>query len=143
YASASSASVADDTTTTTLPSPYQPDIMDWTPTTTTPYTTLTPRRPVPSLDTTTTTNQTPISLLDSARNPFRGTLPPAPEPPAFKARKPPAPVFKAVSEERKGDFLAQVMRRDVPSSSAAVADDGGVFGGKAARRAEVEIREGR
>ena len=39
--------------------------------------------------------------------------------------------------------MAQVMRRDGASSSSAVADDGGVFGGKAARRAEVEIREGR
>jgi hypothetical protein len=137
YASASSASVVDDTTTiTTLPSQFHPDIMDWTPTPTTPYTTLTPRRPIPSLDTTTTPS------LDPARNPFRGTLPPAPEPPAFKARKPQPPVFKAASEEQKGDFLARVMRRDGTSSSA-IADGGGVFGGKAARRAEVEIKEGR
>lgn len=109
--------------------------MDWTPTPTTPYTTLTPRRPVPSLDITT-------PFLDPARNPFRGTLPPAPEPPAFKARKPPPAVFKAASSEQKGNFLARVMQRDGASSSA-IAGGGGTFGGKAAKRAEVEIKEGR
>jgi hypothetical protein len=35
------------------------------------------------------------------------------------------------------------MRRDGASPSAAIPDGGGVFGGKAARRAEVEIKEGR
>lgn len=38
-------------------------------------------------------------------SPFRGTLPPAPEPPAHKLRKPKAPAFQAASEMSKESFF--------------------------------------
>lgn len=123
YASASEAD-ADETksiaTTTTQ------DEMDWTPTQ--------PIRPLAPLRPMLPPAPSPYNLRSSARTPFHGTLPPAPQPPAHKALKPKAPVFKATSEQKRHNFFAQMMSRD---------NNGADFGGRQARRADYEIQEGK
>ncbi|KAK8202733.1 Ima1 N-terminal domain-containing protein [Phyllosticta capitalensis] len=53
------------------------------------------------------------------RNPFRGTLPPAPLAPAHKLRNPPnQPIFQQASAARKGDFFARIMNRGGGASDA-------------------------
>lgn len=105
------------------------DQMDWTPIQQPrPFP---PPRPVPA------TNQIPrYSLRSTDPSPFRGTLPPAPEPPLHKALKPRAPVFKATSEQRKENFFAQVMGRDHGNNAAD-------FGGALARRKDYELSDGK
>ncbi|KAK7512015.1 Ima1 N-terminal domain-containing protein [Phyllosticta citriasiana] len=56
------------------------------------------------------------SLLQNAttneRNPFRGTLPPAPLAPAHKLRNPPnQPIFQQTSAAKQRDFFARIMNR--------------------------------
>jgi len=126
YASASETDADDDAA--TIASISTVDEMDWTPTQ--PKHTLSPRRPVP------TPKQTLRSLRSAERTPFHGTLPPAPEPPSFKALKPKAPVFKATSEQKKDNFFAQMMGR-------ADSGDPADLGGKKAQRKDYEIQDGK
>ena len=126
YASASDTDADDDAI--TVASITTADEMDWTPTQ--PKHTLTPRRPLPVPE------QARQSLRSSARTPFHGTLPPAPEPPSFKALKPKAPVFKATSEQKKDNFFSQMMGRTGGTESADL-------GGKKAQRTDYQVQEGK
>ena len=126
YASASETDASDDAA--TIASITTVDEMDWTPTQ--PKHTISPRRPVPA------PKQTLRSLRSAEHTPFHGTLPPAPEPPSFKALKPKAPVFKATSEQKKDNFFAQIMGR---TDNADPAD----LGGKKAQRKDYEIQDGK
>jgi hypothetical protein len=78
--------------------------MDWTPT----QPAFTPRQPVK--------NNLPIESYTPVGSPFKHTLPPAPEHPAAKARKPPVqPTFRRAPEEKRSEFQDSLNNRGKPS----------------------------
>jgi hypothetical protein len=110
------------------------DMMDWTPGE------QPTRRLAPSQSLFQDMEQNPRSprypLRSTEPSPFRGTLPPAPEPPLHRLLKPKPPVFKATSEKRKENFFAEVMGRDRNINPAD-------YGGAVARRKDYELAEGK
>ncbi|KAL9097255.1 MAG: hypothetical protein Q9165_000682 [Trypethelium subeluteriae] len=97
----------DDSLTTPSDSYDSENAMEWTPT----QAQFQPRRPVqPFLASGSQQQQSPAPVLDY-KSPFRGTLPPAPLPPAFRLRNPPQLSFHRPSEEKRNLFQDAVMRR--------------------------------
>jgi hypothetical protein len=78
--------------------------MDWTPT----QPAFTPRQPVQS--------KVVVESYTPAGSPFKHTLPPAPEHPAHKARKPPTqPTFHRAPEEKRNEFKENIRNQGKPS----------------------------
>ncbi|KAK8166116.1 Ima1 N-terminal domain-containing protein [Phyllosticta citribraziliensis] len=104
-----------ETDATTVRPEFDEDTMEWTPTRPENHLfTLNSR--TASLPVQKQTNLMNSLLQDTAttneRNPFRGTLPPAPLAPAHKLRNPPnQPIFQQASAAKQRDFFAKIMNR--------------------------------
>ncbi|KAL9078077.1 MAG: hypothetical protein Q9157_003016 [Trypethelium eluteriae] len=113
----------DDSMTTPSDSYDSENAMEWTPT----QAQFQPRRPVqPFVAPGSQQQQQNPAPVPDYKSPFRGTLPPAPLPPAFRLRNPPQLSFHRPSEQKRNLFQDAVMRRSGADEQAGLGNSSSV-----------------